>query len=91
MIETITYTLGAQFAPLVANDEIEGLSPDEIQAFEEITQDAKESAPDRTEFFGWAVDPDTYDEFTLCEATGLFGGAYQFAAMYRPVFIKEAA
>ena len=86
MIETITYTLGAQFANLVANGELEGLTPDELQAFEDITQAAKDSAPEGLEFCGWAVDPDTYDEFARCEATELFGNTYEFAAMYRPVF-----
>ena len=86
MIETITYTLGAQFAHLVANGDPEGLTPDELQAFEDITQAAKDSAPEGLEFCGWAVDPDTYDEFARCEATELFGNTYEFAAMYRPVF-----
>ena len=89
MIETITYTLGAQFAHLVANGDPEGLTPDELQAFENITWNAKDSAPEGMEFCGWAVDPDSFDEFTRCEATELFGNAYQFAAMYRPVFTNQ--
>ena len=89
MIETISYTLGAQFADLVANGEIEGLTPDEIQAFENITQDAKDRAPERHEFFGWVVDPDSFDDFSRCEATELFGNTYEFAAMYRPVFYPQ--
>lgn len=86
MIETIEYTLGAQFAPLVANGDPEGLTSQELQSFEDITQDAKDRAPARMEFCGWVVDPDSYDEFSRCEATELFGNTYQFAAMFRPVF-----
>ena len=82
-MKTITYLIGAQFANYEANGETEGLSPEEIIAFDSLTDEARENAPEGHRFAHWSIDSEGYDnEFARCEVTGLHGICYRFEAVY---------
>lgn len=81
-VEVIAYTLGEQFAPLVANGDDSHLTADEVQDFDDLERSARDNPPEGYTFAHWSIDTDTADEFARCEATGLHGACYQFEAVY---------
>lgn len=80
--ETISYTLGTQFASYVANGDDSHLTNQEVGDFEMIDQQAHDTAPSGYHFAHWDIKTDQYDEFAKCEATDLMGNCYQFDAVY---------
>ena len=84
--ETISYTLGTQFASYVAYYDFDELTHEEKRQFDELEQSSRLDAPKGYYFAHWDIKTDQYDEFTRCEATDLMGSCYQFDAVY---FAKE--
>ena len=81
-IETIPYTIGTQFAALIANGDATGLTGDEDDSFSAFETAARLDAPHGYAFSHWAIDTDDYDEFARCEITGLHGACYRVDAVY---------
>ncbi len=86
-VELIAYTLGTQFAALVANGDDSHLTADEVQDFDELERSARDNPPEGYTFSHWAIEIDDRDEFAECEATGLRGECCRFEAVY---FHKDA-
>lgn len=81
-IKTVSYTLGAQFAPLIANADSSHLTDDEAHMFDSFEREVQRVAPEGYSFSHWAIDTDDYDEFAECEITGLRGACYRVDAIY---------
>ncbi len=80
--ETISYTLGTQFATYVAYYDFDELTNEEKRQFDELEQSSRLDAPKGYYFAHWDINTDEYDEFARCEATDLRGHCYQFNAVY---------
>lgn len=81
-VETISYTVGSQFAALIANGDATGLTGDEDDAFSIFETEARLSPPDGYTFSHWSIDTDSRDEFARCDVTGLRGECYAVEAIY---------
>jgi hypothetical protein len=81
-IKIVPHTVGAQFAPLIANADSSGLDNDEVHAFAGFDQDARDAAPRGYTLGHYDVNTDSYDEFARCAVTGMRGACYQVNAVY---------
>jgi len=80
--KTIEFTVGAQFAALVANDDATGITRQEMLQFRAFEFEARAGAPDGFVFTHWGIDAERRDEFAKCEVTGLVGECLGFSAVY---------
>jgi len=81
-VETIPFTIGVQFAALIANGDATGLTGDEDDAFSIFETQVRLSPPDSYTFSHWSIDADARDEFAICDVTGLRGDCYAVEAVY---------
>jgi hypothetical protein len=81
-IKIVPYTVGAQFAPLIANADSSGLDNDEVHAFAGFDQDARDAAPRNYTLSHYDIDTNSHDEFARCVVTGMRGACYQVNAVY---------
>lgn len=86
-VRLIPYTIGTQFAALVANGDDSHLTDDEAEDFAALERSARDNPPEGYTFGHWAIEIDERDEFARCEATGLHGDCCRFDAVY---FHKDA-
>lgn len=82
-IEIVPYTIGDYFASLVVNGDLSGLTNEEVRLFDEFCETVKErDAPSGYTFGHWAINDEEYDEFSVCEITGLRGPCCLLEAIY---------
>jgi len=81
-IKSVSYTLGAQFAPLIANGDASELTDDEAHGFDSFEREVQRVAPEGYSFSHWSIDTDDYNEFARCEVTDLLGACYRVDAIY---------
>ena len=80
--QTIEFTVGAQFAALVANGDTSALSDKEALQFQAFEYEVRAGAPEGHTFMHWGIETDRRDEFARCEVTGFMGECFVFSGVF---------
>jgi hypothetical protein len=81
-IKIVPHTVGAQFAPLIANADSSGLDNADVRAFAGFDQDVRDAAPRGYTLSHYDVDTNSHDEFARCAVIGMRGACYQVNIVY---------
>lgn len=78
----LSFTIGEHFATYIEYGETDHLDPVEVEIFDAFFAGVKALAKPGWSFAHWSI-TDSRDEFSKCEASGLFGATLEIDAIYR--------